>query len=227
MTFLRLFSVVSSATPKMLEFATPPENSKVNELFSPTPVTVKDVTTKNGRTRVFWVRPDLEKPPLVLLHGWGAGSGCFFKNIEHMAPDRPVLLIDLPGFGESERIDFGDDDVEGVWLAALKSVLDAELGEGPYWLGGHSFGAYLAGLLAIQNELNINGVILMDAWGYAVMNETFEEKLAKLPWYGRAAYHMFLKNSKRTGLDLMRSFPKSIGKWFDQLFNFSTQSLIS
>ena len=53
----------------------------------------------------------------------------------------------------------------------------------------------------------------MDAWGYAIMTETFEEKLAKLPWYGRAAYHLFFKNSKRTGLDLMRSFPKSIGKF--------------
>ena len=45
--------------------------------------TVKDVTTKAGRTRVFWVREEFigKKPTLVLLHGWGAGSGCFFKNI--------------------------------------------------------------------------------------------------------------------------------------------------
>ena len=61
----------------------------------------------------------------------------------------------------------------------------------------------------------------MDAWGYAIMTETFEEKLAKLPWYGRAAYHLFFKNSKRTGLDLMRSFPKSIG-WF---LNFRIQGV--
>ena len=52
------------------------------------------------------------------------GAGCFFKNIAEMAPDRPVLLIDLPGFGESERIDFGDDDnPEPVWLDALQRVI--------------------------------------------------------------------------------------------------------
>ena len=40
-----------------------------------------------------------------------------------MAPDRPVLLIDLPGFAESERIDFGDEPEE-VWADALKRVID-------------------------------------------------------------------------------------------------------
>ena len=140
------------------------------------------------------------------------GAGCFFKNIAEMAPDRPILLIDLPGFAESERIDFGDyENVEDVWLEALKSVLDVEIGNGNYWLAGHSFGAYLAGLLSMEEKLNIDGVILMDAWGFAIMTETFEEKLARMPWYGRAVYHMFFKNSKRTGLDLMRAFPKSIG----------------
>ena len=215
MTFLRLFSVtVQQGTQRMLDYCAP-ENSKVTQLFSPTPVTIKDITTKTGRTRVFWVRQEKihDKVPLVLLHGWGAGSGCFFKNIAEMAPDRPVLLIDLPGFAESERIDFGDyENVEEVWLEALKSVLDVEIGNGNYWLAGHSFGAYLAGLMSMEEKLNIDGVILMDAWGYAIMTETFEEKLARMPWYGRAAYHMFFKNSKRTGLDLMRAFPKSIGK---------------
>ena len=41
------------------------------------------------------------------------------------------------------------------------------------------------------------------------MTETFEEKLARMPWYGRAGYHMF-KGSKLTGLDLMRKFPENI-----------------
>ena len=170
-----------------------------------------------------------DKPPLVLLHGWGAGSGCFFKNIHEMAADRPILLIDLPGFGESERIEFSEEP-ESDWLAALKVVINLELSDGQeFWLGGHSFGAYLAGLLALErgNDLDIKGVILMDAWGYPIMAES----LAKLPWYTRGLYHMFKgkrpgvvpvwyrmkylnKNSgsKITGLDVIRKFPENMAR---------------
>ena len=185
-----------------------PDQSKVHKLFEPTPVKIKDVETKYGRTRVFWVRDQIkvaDKPPLVLLHGWGAGSGCFFKNIHEMAADRPILLIDLPGFGESERIEFSEEP-ESDWLAALKAVINLELSDGQeFWLGGHSFGAYLAGLLALErgNDLDMKGVILMDAWGYAIMTESFEEKLAKLPWYARGLYHMF--KGKSPGIHRLNS----------------------
>ena len=77
-------------------------------------------------------------------------------RLADMAPDRPVLLIDLPGFAESERIDFGDEPEE-VWADALKRVIDTEIGSENYWLAGHSFGAYLAGLLSIEEKKNIDG----------------------------------------------------------------------
>jgi len=36
------------------------------------------------------VREELKnnKAPLVLLHGWVAGTGCFYKNVAEMASDR-------------------------------------------------------------------------------------------------------------------------------------------
>ena len=46
------------------------------------------------------------KPPLVLLHGWAAGSGCFHANVSEMAPDRSIMMVDLPGFAESDRPKF-------------------------------------------------------------------------------------------------------------------------
>jgi len=209
MSFVRGLFVSSYNNLRTFE---PPENSKVHKLFEPTPVVARDVETKCGRTRVFWVRENIKHDkPLVLLHGWGAGSGCFFKNIEKMACDRPVMLIDVPGFGESERIVFNESNPEDDWIETIKNVIDAELGsDSTYWLGGHSFGAYLAGLLALQGDNRMVGVILMDAWGFAEMTETFDEKLAKLPWYGRGIYHLFFKGSKKTGLDTMRAFPPSV-----------------
>ena len=49
------------------------------------------------------------KPPLVLLHGWAAGSGCFHANVSEMAPDRSIMMVDLPGFAESDRPQFSDE----------------------------------------------------------------------------------------------------------------------
>ena len=63
----------------------------------------------------------------MLLHGWGAGSGCFFRNVADMAPDRAILLIDLPGFGESDRTMLNEQDPESDWLASITSVISSEL----------------------------------------------------------------------------------------------------
>ena len=82
-TYKSLSFAISSSTPV-------PSPDPVRSLFSPTPVTFVDVKTDLGRTRCYWVREELknEKAPLVLLHGWVAGTGCFYKNVADMATDR-------------------------------------------------------------------------------------------------------------------------------------------
>ena len=90
------------------------------------------------------------KSPVVLIHGWAAGAGCFFKNVGDIAPDRALLLIDLPGFGESCRPKFSEDP-EKDWKEALFEVFQLEI-QGKFWLLGHSFGAYLAARLCLGEE---------------------------------------------------------------------------
>ena len=43
-----------------------------------------------------------------------------------MAADRSLMLIDLPGFAESDRPEFGSDP-ESDWIKSLQSVLRDEL----------------------------------------------------------------------------------------------------
>merc|ERR1719228_2893967 len=102
--------------------------SKVINLFKLVDVTAKDIPTVLGLTRVFWVRENLKsnKSPLVLIHGWAAGAGCFFKNVADLAKDRALLLIDIPGFAESDRPEFSEKP-EIDWVSALNEVFDAEL----------------------------------------------------------------------------------------------------
>ncbi|WIO74746.1 malonyl-ACP O-methyltransferase BioC [Porticoccaceae bacterium LTM1] len=45
----------------------------------------------------------VDAEPLVILHGWGAASDIMLPLAERLANDRPVWLVDLPGFGGSEQ----------------------------------------------------------------------------------------------------------------------------
>jgi pimeloyl-ACP methyl ester carboxylesterase len=82
-------------------------------------------------------------PPLVLLHGlghrrqaWGAVAGL-------LAPYRELILVDLPGHGESPPLVTGGRPPVPVMLRALLGFLD-ELGlERPH-LAGNSLGGRLA-----------------------------------------------------------------------------------
>ena len=117
-----------------------------------------------GKTRVYWANKDLKSTPLVMLHGWGTGSGCFFRNVSHI--EAPVMLVDLPGFGHSERKEFGTEDpfeIESLWSDSLAEVIQKEV-KGDFWLAGHSFGGYLSAKLCMDGVLKPQGLILLDPW---------------------------------------------------------------
>ncbi|MGS2724371.1 malonyl-ACP O-methyltransferase BioC [Porticoccus sp. GXU_MW_L64] len=74
--------------------------------------------------------------PLVLLHGWGAGSGIFAEFAQSLAQQRPVVLVDLPGFGNSQQwLQMGLDDL----LETLANQLPPQC---------HLLGWSLGGMLA-------------------------------------------------------------------------------
>ena len=54
---------------------------------------------------------------LVLTHALLTGTGQFKEMIEHI--NRPIFSIDLPGFGDSDRVQFSKDP-EPEWLLALQ-----------------------------------------------------------------------------------------------------------
>ena len=107
-------------------------------------ITVKDVSVNYIRYG------DSKKKSVVFLHGWG-------QNIEMMKPlsdaridDNDCIVIDLPGFGESEEPKFAwqvDDYTECV-----KEILDKLNVKKPILIG-HSFGGKISLLYASKYDV--------------------------------------------------------------------------
>lgn len=81
--------------------------------------------------------------PLVLIHGLGATRGIWAPVLDLLAPERDILTVDLPGFGESDRLPEGAP-ATAANMAAAVGDLCADLGiERPH-LAGNSLGAWTA-----------------------------------------------------------------------------------
>ena len=84
----------------------------------------------------------LHHPPLVLLHGFGAGSGHWRRNAAALADAGwCVYGLDLLGFGASSQAPLRLDN--RLWARQLEAFL-REVVQGPAVLVGHSLGGLVA-----------------------------------------------------------------------------------
>ncbi len=107
------------------------------------------------------VRLTGEGPVLLLIHGTGASGHSWDKLVPALAKRLRVIVIDLPGHGETAMPPAG-----GLALPAMArgiATLLAELGEEVALVAGHSAGAAIAvrmmleGLLTPKALISING----------------------------------------------------------------------
>jgi pimeloyl-ACP methyl ester carboxylesterase len=81
-------------------------------------------------------------PPLVLLHGVGHRRQAWGAVLDRLTPHRDVIIVDLPGHGESPPLEKGTPALEAM-LGAVTALLD-DLGlERPH-VAGNSLGGRLA-----------------------------------------------------------------------------------
>jgi pimeloyl-ACP methyl ester carboxylesterase len=82
-------------------------------------------------------------PPLVLLHGVGHRRQAWDAVVSLLAPYRELILVDLPGHGESPPLVTAGRPPVPVLLEAVLGLLD-ELGLARPHLAGNSLGGLLA-----------------------------------------------------------------------------------
>jgi cardiolipin-specific phospholipase len=123
---------------------------------------------------------------LVMLHGYGAGLGFFYRNFESLsrAEGWKVYALDLLGMGRSSRPPFKihAKDKEGriseseSWFVDALEQWRIKRGLETFTLLGHSLGGYLAVAYALKYPGHLNKLILASPVGipedpYAVDDE--------------------------------------------------------
>jgi len=119
-------------------------------------------------------------PPAVVLHGYGAGLGFFFRNFPALAQwaghrGTDVFGVDWLGMGRSARVPFTikskRDDIPGRVYEAESFFVDSleewriKMGLEKMTLIGHSLGAYFSVVYALRHPTRVHKLILLSPAG--------------------------------------------------------------
>jgi pimeloyl-ACP methyl ester carboxylesterase len=86
---------------------------------------------------------------VVLVHGFAGSRADWYQVIPELPPRHRYVVVDLPGWGSSQRIDDADYGIEAQ-AERLAEFLRAEAVI-PVHLVGHSMGGHIAGMLAVRH----------------------------------------------------------------------------
>ena len=103
-----------------------------------------------------------QRPPLLLVHGFGASTDHWRKNIAELQSNFEVYAIDLLGFGRSEKpkIQYGGN----LWRDQLNDFIAEMIGEKAV-LAGNSLGGYASLCVAAQCPDSAAGLVLLNSAG--------------------------------------------------------------
>jgi 2-hydroxy-6-oxo-6-(2'-aminophenyl)hexa-2,4-dienoate hydrolase len=121
-------------------------------------------------------------PPVVLVHGGGAGAnatGNWRETMPAFARRHRVVAVEMPGFGETEKPEGGFQYSQPERNAHLAAFLEA-LGLGPVPLVGNSMGGATALGVAMERPELVSALVLM---GSAGLNATITPALAPILRY--------------------------------------------
>jgi len=106
--------------------------------------------------RIHYIRKGFGEP-ILFIHGWGGSTNSLNQLSNHFESSRDIILLDLPGFGDSELPDsnWGSYDYANFVAIFLK-----QLGINKITYFGHSFGGSLGIILSVKHPSLISQLIL-------------------------------------------------------------------
>ncbi|MBE9042838.1 alpha/beta fold hydrolase [Pleurocapsales cyanobacterium LEGE 10410] len=122
------------------------------------------------------------KPPLLLVHGFGASTDHWRKNIAQLQEQFQVWAIDLLGFGRSAK---PKQEYSGsIWREQLQDFITEVICQ-PTVLAGNSLGGYACLCVAAEYPQSTAGLILINSAGpfsdtEVTSTQTYSNSVGKL-----------------------------------------------
>ncbi|XP_076888899.1 1-acylglycerol-3-phosphate O-acyltransferase-like [Bidens hawaiensis] len=187
----RLLSIVKTPyTQEHVNIGTGPPGSKVRWFRSASnePRYINTVTFESNK----------ESPTLVMVHGYAAAQGFFFRNFDALTKHFRVIAIDQLGWGGSSRPDFtckSTEETEAWFIDSLEEWRKAKNLD-KFVLLGHSFGGYIAAKYALKHPERVQHLILVGSAGFTSETDHKSEWLTKFraTWKGALANHLWESN---------------------------------
>lgn len=136
----------------------------------PVPVDARDVETRAGSVRIYRAGPT-DGDPVVLLSGASGNGLAWYRYVEALALNRPVVAIDPLGEAgrsvQTRPIATGTD--VGDWLTDVLTALEAQ--------GAHLVGSSFGGWTALEQQLGgggrVSALTLLDPAGFGPLTGRF------------------------------------------------------
>lgn len=106
--------------------------------------------------------------PFLFLHGWGLSDHTYKRALGRLAKlGVRVIAPSLPGFGGTAPLPGADFSLEGYarWVDDFRAALGID---GPWYLGGHSFGGGVAIVVAHDHGADLELLVLVNSIGGSV-----------------------------------------------------------
>lgn len=128
---------------------------------------------------------DTGRPPLLLLHGHPQTMAMWHRVAPTLARTRPVVLMDLRGYGDSGRPPAGEASAAYAKreMARDAVALMAALGHTQFDVLAHDRGARVAHRLALDHPHAVRRLLLLDIAPTLAMYEGTTEAFARAYWH--------------------------------------------
>ncbi len=120
----------------------------------------KEITV--GDHRIVYLEGGTGSDTIVLVHGFG-GDKDNWPMLVAALPGYHYIIPDLPGFGESSKIESSKYDVVSQ-VERLEKFL-TQLGVKSFYIAGNSMGGNIAGVYAAAHAQKVKGLILINNAG--------------------------------------------------------------
>lgn len=122
-----------------------------------------------------------EKPFLIFIHGFLSSQYSFRKMIPHLIERYNIITMDLPPFGDSDRIKSFDYSYKNMADLVIYFMDQHKINQAT--LVGHSMGGQIALTCAYYYEKRIKKLVLLAPSCYMMKTDNFSYLLTRLPFF--------------------------------------------